>query len=273
MHRILVTGATGSVGRHVVAGLLERGVAVRALSRDPDSAGLPPEVELATGDLTDAGSLEAAAKDADGVFLLWPSFDATGADQAAGVFAKHADRIVYLSAMNAEQGGVWGAVEQAVERSGARWTSLRAGGFAKNTLEWTGQIRAGDVVRIPYPGAGRSLIHERDIAAVGVRALLDEGHDGRKYVLTGPSVVTMADQVRLIGEAIGRPLRPVEQPYDEARTELRETFGDGADGALAYWASLVEHPEPVTRTVEDVTGTPARSFREWATDHAADFHS
>lgn len=273
MRRILVTGATGTVGRHVVEGLRGGDVIVRALSRQPDRAGFQPDVELAEGDLTDADSLHDAAKGTDGVFLLWPSFDPAAADRAVGVLAGYADRIVYLSAMNAEHGGVWGAVEQAVERSGVRWTFLRAGGFAKNTLEWAGQIRAGDVVRIPYPGAGRSLIHERDIAAVAVRALLDEGHDGRKYVLTGPSVVTMADQVRLIGAAVGRPLQPVEQPYDEARAELRETFGDGADGALAYWASLVENPEPVTRTVEDVTGTPARSFREWTTDHAGDFHS
>jgi uncharacterized protein YbjT (DUF2867 family) len=273
MPRILVTGATGTVGRHVVDASLDRGASVRALTRRPGRARLATGVELVEGDLTDAGSLKDAAKGVDAVFLLWPSFDPTGADRAVGVLASQARKIVYLSATSAEHGGVWGAVEQAVERSGAARTFLRAGGFAKNTLEWAGQIRAGDVVRVPYPGAGRSLIHERDIAAVAVRALLDEGHDGQKYVLTGPSVVTTADQVRLIGEAIGRPLRAVAQPIDEARAELRETFGDGADGALAYWASLVEHPEPVTPAVEEVTGTPARSFEEWAGDHAADFHS
>ena len=112
-------------------------------------------------------------------------------------------------------------------------------------------------------GAGRSLIHERNIADVAVRALLDDRHDGRRYVLTGPETLTQREQVRVIGEVIGRPLRTEEQSPDE--------FGDQWADALAYWATLVDDPEPVTHTVPDLTGVPARTFREWATDHAADF--
>lgn len=273
---VLVTGATGATGRHVVDGLLERGAAVRALVRRPEQAGLPDGVEVVGGDLTDPESVGRAAKGVDAVFLLWPSFSADGAGAVVDALA---GRIVYLSSMNVRddqppaESGVWGEVEALVERSGAEWTHLRAGGFAKNTLEWAGQIRAGEVVRIPYPQAGRSLIHERDIATVAVRALLDDGHTGEKYVLTGPRALTQAEQVRLIGAAIGRDLRVEALTPDEARRQAVEQFGDATfiDGALAYWSTLTEHPEPVTSTVERITSTPSRSFAEWAEEHAADF--
>jgi uncharacterized protein YbjT (DUF2867 family) len=267
--RILVTGATGAVGRHVVRGLVDAGAKVRAMTRKPELAALPPEVVTVAGDLHDPALVAAAAQGADVAFLLWPSFDPAGSAEAVAALAGQVRKVVYLSAMNvrddqpAAENGVWGAVEQLVERSGLRWTFLRAGGFAKNTLGWADQIRAGDVVHIPYPEAGRSLIHERDIADVAVRALLDDRHDGRTYVLTGPETLTQREQVRVIGEVLGRPLRAEEQSPDE--------LGDQWADALAYWATLVDDPEPVTHTVPDLTGVPARTFREWAIDHAADF--
>jgi uncharacterized protein YbjT (DUF2867 family) len=277
MTRILVTGATGTVGRHVVAGLRDAGVTVRALVRKPDLALLPADVELVVGDLSEPASVGAAAKDADAAFLLWPSFDASGAARVVEELAQQVGRIVYLSALNvrddlpAEHSGVWGVVESLVERSGVTWTFLRAGGFATNTRQWTDQIRAGDVVRIPYPDAGRSLIHERDVAAVAVRALVDDGHAGRKYVLTGPEVVTMAEQVRIIGEALGRQLVAEELDPDDYRRQVGDP--SFAEPALAYWADLMAHPEPITDDVTRVTGSPARSFREWAQEHTDDFRS
>lgn len=276
---VLVTGATGGVGRHVVNGLLSAGTRVRALTRRADLAGLPPDVEVVEGDLTDPATVEAAAKGADAAFWLWPSFSPDGAAAAVEALTRHVRQVVYLSAMNVrddrptEANLVWGAVEQLVEQSGTRWTFLRAGGFAKNTLQWAAQIRGGDVVRLPYPQARRSLIHERDIAAVAVRALLNDGHDGRTYVLTGPETLSQAAQVRAIGEAIGRPLRVEELPLDEARQQVAEQLGDHADSALAYWASLVDDPEPVTATVAEVTGRQARTFAAWAADHADDFRT
>ena len=192
---------------------------------------------------------------------------------------KHVRRVVYVSAMNVRddhtpaENGVWGQVEQAVRNTGAGWTFLRAGGFATNTLQWAPAIRAGDDVRIPYVHAARSLIHERDIADVAVRALTEDGHEGAAYVLTGPATLTQADQVRLIGAAVDRPAKAVEISADEARARMTAAYADPAfiDSALAYWSGLVAAPEPVTRTVEEVTGTPARPFVQWARDHAADF--
>ncbi len=125
---------------------------------------------------------------------------------------------------------------------------------------------------MPYPGAARALIHERDIADVAVHALTEDGHAGRAYVLTGPAALTMAEQVRLIGRAVGREPTVLAQPPDEARAEVaRWTDPAFADTAVRYWASLVDQPEQVTGTVEEITGRPARTYATWVDDHAAEF--
>jgi len=279
INHILVIGATGNIGRHVVAGLHSRGFAVRALSRHPaTAAGLPDGVERVAGDLTDPDSLRPALAGVDAVFLLWPFLSADGAPSAADAIARHARRVVYVSAMNVRddlspaQNGVWGQVEDAIRRTGLDWTFLRASGFATNTLQWAAAIRAGRPVRIPYLAAARSLIHERDIAEVAVRALTEPGHTGAAYVLTGPAAITQAEQVRTLAATAGRPPRMEELTRDEARAELLQWADPAfADGALNYWASLVDVPEPVTRTVEEITGVPARTFEQWARDHTDDF--
>jgi len=280
-HTILVTGATGNVGRHVATQLTEAGVTVRALSRDPSSPRRPAGATAVTGDLTDPDSLRTAAAGADAAFLLWPFLVAQGAEAAVRAIAGQVRRIVYLSAISVhdgappEENGVWGQVEQAIRRSGAEWTFLRAGGFAANALAWADQIRSTGVVRWAYGQAARSLIHERDIADVAVRALTDGQHAGAAYVLTGPQAVTQADQVRIIGEVTGRPVRWEEASPEAIRDQLAASTGDRgfADHAMAYWASLIEQPEPVTHTVQEITGARARTFRDWARDHTSDFIS
>lgn len=276
---IVVTGATGTVGRQVVTQLSERGVPVRALARDPASARLPEDVAVARADLADPASLEPHLPGADSVFLVWP-FTSPGLAAELGsrvvhVLARHVPRIVYLSAQAAagRPGSFWATIERLIEESGAQWTFLRPTGFATNTLMWADQIRSSGVVRWPYGAAVRSLIHERDIAAVAVAALTADRHAGQKYLLTGPEAMTQAEQVRLIGEAIGRPVRWAELAPETARQQLLAAWGDPAfvDSALTTWAGLVTQPEPVTRTVEQVTGAPARTFRQWAGDHASDF--
>lgn len=273
---VLVTGATGNTGRHVVAGLIAEGVPVRALVRREDH-GLPDGVEAVVGDVTDPGAVEAAAKGTRAAYLVWPLFTADGVRPVAEALARHADRVVYLSAANAAaedpgERGSWGAVEDAVRESGARWTFLRVTGLAANALQWTDRVRTG-TVRAPYGRARRSLVHERDVAAVAVRALLDDGHAGRAYLTTGPESVSQIDQVRMLGEAIGVDARWEEQPRDEAAAELTAFFGAPgyAEEALAHWASLAEHPEEVSRDVERVLGRPALTFAEWARDRADDF--
>lgn len=272
---ILVTGATGNVGRQVVAQLRERGSPVRAVARDPASASLPAGVEVVRADLAEPGSLEPHLQAVESVFLVWPFTSADLAPGVVEVLARHVPRIVYLSAQAAagRPDSFWATVERLIAASGAAWTFLRPTGFAANTLMWADQIRAGDVIRWPYGAAARSLIHERDLAAVAVQALTDDRHDGLKYLLTGPEAITQADQARTIGEVTGRVVRWEELAPQAARMELLAAWGDPGfvDSALATWAALVTQPEPVTHTVEEVTGAPARTFRQWARDHVGDF--
>ncbi|WP_020388217.1 NAD(P)H-binding protein [Kribbella catacumbae] len=276
MTTILVTGATGRVGRHVVQGLLEAGVDVRALVRNPLLAGLPSEVEVAAGDIYDPAAVERAASEVDAAFLLWPSYSAEGAEAVVAALTKQVSRVVYLSSLNVNDeqpaaSGVWGEIE--VLLADTDWTFLRPGGFMVNTQEWADDIRTGDVVRMPAPGAGRSLIHERDIATVAVRALLDDKHVGQKYPLTGPEVLTQAEQIAVLGDVLGKPIRVEELSADEARQAMVDQGVDPsfADGALAYWSSLVDSPEPVTDTVASLLGRPALTYRTWAEEHADEF--
>jgi uncharacterized protein YbjT (DUF2867 family) len=275
---VLVIGATGRVGRHVVAGLLEHGAQVRALVRHPATAKLPGEVSVVQGELELPHTVATASEGAAAAFLLWPGYSAAGAGAVVGELARHVSQVVYLSAARLQrddQGvteGVWADVERLIEASGVAWTFVRAGGFAANTLGWAGQIRAGEDVSIPYPQAARSLVHERDVAEVAVQALVDPGLRDTAFAVTGPEVLTQREQVRSIGEAIGRPLRVREQPVADARRELAAIGGDEfADHALAYWSTLIDEPERVTDDVQRVTGHPARRFAEWARDHAGDF--
>jgi len=275
--QILVTGATGKVGRHVVRQLLRTGTAtVRALARDPEAAELPAGVEVVRGDLAVPATLDDALRGVDTVFLLWPFMTANGAPEVIDAIARHADRVVYLSATSADD-GFWGEIEKLIEKTGLEWTFLRPGGFMSNTLLWADQIRDG-VVRWPYGAMARPLIDEADIAAVAVQALTADGstgsgHAGKKYVLTGPERITQVQQVQIIGEAIGRPVRWEEVSPADAREQLLAAWGNAsfADHALDAWAAMLEAPEPVTSTVEQLTGTAARSFRDWARGHADDF--
>ncbi|HWD81779.1 MAG TPA: NAD(P)H-binding protein [Kribbella sp.] len=268
MRTILVTGATGRVGRHVVAGLRAAGVSVRALVRTPESAGLPSDVELIQGDITDPSAVRRAAENVDAAFLLWPSFSADG---AAAVVRELPRRVVYLSSLSAPSGGVWGDVEQLLKDND--WTFVRPSGFAVNAQNWAGDFRTGDVVRVASPEAGRSMIHERDIAAVAVLTLLDDHHIGRTYDITGPEVLTQTEQIRTIARTIGKPMRVEALSDDAARQAMLDLGADPvlAESSVAYWSSLVDNPEPVTTTVSELTGQPARTFAEWATEHAAEF--
>jgi len=276
---IVVLGATGRVGRQVVSQLSERDLPVRAVSRSAPTATWPAGVDPAQADLADPASLEPVLRGADALFLIWPF---TSAEQTQGLAPKVAEvvsrqvsRVVYLSAQPAADrpGSFWALVERAIEGSGTGWTFLRPTGFAANTLMWAGQIRAGDTVRWPFGAAARSLIDERDIAAVAVRALTEDGHHGGRYLLSGPGVLTQEAQLAAIGRALGRDLHWAELPRAEALEMLTAAWGDPAfaTGALDTWARFADHPETVTATVEKITGAPAHSFADWAARNAAAF--
>ena len=164
-------------------------------------------------------------------------------------------------------------IERQIEASGLEWTYLRPGMFASNVVPWwAGMIRTGDVVRWPYAEAATAPIDEREIGAVAARVLCEEGHNRGDYVLTGPRSLTQSEQVNIIGEALGRPLRLEEISPDEARSELLAIMPPSViDMLLNAWAAAVGLPAFVTTSVEEITGTPTRTFRDWAIDHTAEF--
>ena len=278
---ILVTGATGNVGRQVVSQLLNTGVTVRALARNPDSAGLPDGAEVVRGDLAAPDTLAASLDGVEAVFLVWPGLPTNLAPAVLDALKQHPRHIVYLSSMSVREDlaqqsdpitAFHAAIERMIEQSGLEWTFLRVSGLATNTLGWAQQTRSSNVVHWPYGAATRSLIHEKDIASVAVRALTNSKHTGAKYILTGPQALTQVEQVHAIGEAIGRPLRYEEISPEIIRQQMLTQMPSAVvDGMLKAWAGFATKPEPVSHTVEEITGTPAHTYREWAIDHASAF--
>jgi uncharacterized protein YbjT (DUF2867 family) len=282
--RILVIGATGTIGRQVVLGLSAKGACVRAMTRNPHAAHLPPDVEIAKGDLTIPDTLDECLDDVDSVFLVWTAPPAA-ADAALGRIAQRAGRIVLLSAPLKtphpffQQPNPARALalhlEHVIEQSGVKWTFLRPGMFAANSVDfWGPQIRAGKTVRWPYLNAPTAPIDERDIAAVGIRALTEAGHDGMEYVITGPQSLTQHEQIMTIGQVIGRTLRIEELSREEARHAWSATMPAAvADMLMDAWAAAIGQPAYVTGLVQEITGTPARTFADWTRDNASAFEA
>lgn len=285
MRRILVIGATGNVGREVVSQLPAGDVQIRALARNPATAGLPPHVEVVRGDLGIPESLDEGLEGGiDAAFVVWAAPPAAAAPALERI-VKHARHIVFLSSphqtahpfFQRPQPNLISKLHADIERliiaSGRQWTFVRPGMFAANaSFWWAPQIRVGDVVRWPLVNAPTAPIHERDIAAVAVRALTEDGHAGAEYLVTGPQSLTQAEQISIVGDVLRRKLRVEEISKDDARREML-AFGPLAavNMLLAAWEGALEQPALITSTVAEVTGAPARTFRQWATDHAADF--
>ena len=280
---ILVIGATGNVGRRLAAELTAQDAAVRAMVRAPASARLPAQTEIVRGDLTAPESIDSCIQGVHTVFLLWQAPGTTVAE-VIGRMARQVRRIVFLSNQTVRDdrevqeyavSSLHAEIERAIAASGVEWTFLRPGAFAANArLWWARQIRSGDVVRWPFARAHTAPVHEADIAAVAVRALVETGHAGAKYLLTGPQSLTQQEQVEILAKALGRPLRFEEMPEETALTELSDLLSPAiATMLMDAWRRRVDEPEIVTATVAEITGAPARSFHQWASDHAADFAS
>jgi uncharacterized protein YbjT (DUF2867 family) len=280
---VLVTAATGRIGRLVVEELLRAGALVRALTRRPEHAALPAEVEVVSGDLTVPASLDAALETATSVFLVWTAAPTTAEAVVARIAAAPSSRqrrVVYLSSPHRtphpffQQPNPMRDLHREIERllaaTGLEVAVLRPGMFASNALHWWApQIRKSDVVRWPYANAETAPIDERDIGAVAARVLLDARHARGDFVLTGPESLSQATQVRTMGDVIQRALRVEELSPDEFRRETAGTWPGGvAEILLAAWQATLGKPAFVTSSVHDILGSRPRTFHQWAADHA-----
>lgn len=270
---ILVTGATGTVGHHLVDQLVQAGQPVRALTRNPAAANFPDEVKVVSGDLTAPETLVPALDGVTGMHLIPIGGDDYTPLQTAPEIIELAteagvQRVTVLTGTDDEL-----AVVKAVEAAGVEWTHLRPAEFMANALEWTESIRTEGEVQASFGDKPRAMIHEADIAAVAVTALLEDGHTGQTYTLTGPEALSRIEAVRTIGEEIGRDIRFVELTPEQAREQMR-ALGlqeESIEAVIEYETNPPEEAYTVLPTVEQVTGQPARTFAEWTAEHAEAF--
>ncbi|GAA4386307.1 NAD(P)H-binding protein [Tsukamurella soli] len=269
--RVLVTGATGTVGRTVIRGLTGAGAEVRAVSR------------RGAGDLAVADVVPEWEAGVDGVDAIFVHPRAVGLDagrlvaraEAAGV-----RRLVVMSAVNVDtpdhlqpsrvRGDRNREVEAAVVASALPSTVLRCDVFASNTFGTVGaQLRRSDVVRGAFPRVAERLIDERDIGDVAVAALLDPRWAGRRLELTGPEALTLPRVVDVVGAVTGRHLSFEEVPRAVAAAAL-VAAGLPKDFADSYFAMLAEQGDRYSTPSGDVAavlGHPARDYAGWVADH------
>jgi (4-alkanoyl-5-oxo-2,5-dihydrofuran-3-yl)methyl phosphate reductase len=279
---ILVTGATGTVGREVVTQLLAAGEQVRGMTRNPSAAKLDARVEVVKGDFAAPDTLAKAVDGVERVFsLTFGPQTGTHERDLAGVAKKAGVRhIVKLSAMGGD-GEVKNAIrkwheegEEAIKETGIGWTVVRPGGFMSNALHWRETIRTQGKVFSNYGDGKLPSVHPRDIAAVAVRALTSDGHERKLYQLTGPEALSTGAQVDILSEVLGRRIEYVPITDDAARKGM-EKAGMPAllIDALIPFAAFIRsgRAAEVLPTVEEVTGRPALTFLDWAREHAEAF--
>jgi len=279
---ILVTGATGTVGREVVAQLVAAGQEVRAMTRNPTKAKFDGPVEVMQGDFADPKALENAVEGAERVFSLTVGPQTGIHERNLAQAAKKAGvrHIVKLSAMGGDE-EARNAIrnwhdegEQAIRETGIPLTVLRPGAFMSNALHWRETIRSQGKVFSNYGDGKLPPIHPRDIAAIAVRALTGDGHEGKAYSMTGPEAMSISEQVKILSEAIGRPLEYVAISDEAARKGMtRAGMPLALIDALIPFGGFIRsgRAAKVFGTVEEVTGRPALTFRDWALENAAAF--
>ncbi len=276
--RVVITGATGTVGRQV-ARLLASEASCEAvfLTRTPARARLAGRV--ARAEFADVAHLTRVFAHADAVLIisndpLRPDHDANIVSAAVAAGVGHLVKLSALAVTDPQAQDLvtnWQrATEDGVRRCGIRWTILRPRAFMTHTLDWVPDIRRDATVREPYPASRNACIAPSDIARVALRVLLEEGHHGRTYALTGPQALSAHDRVAQLGVVLGRPLACVELTIAQAQERWRRRYPEAMVQALTESAER-QHAgakEGTTRDVEDLLGRPAVSFPSWVNENA-----
>lgn len=281
---ILVTGASGTVGREVVAQLVDAGHRVRALARDPAKARavVPRDVEVVQGDLGDPQTLDAALRGVERIFSLstGPDLGVHEANLATAAKRAGSSRVVKLSVAGAGSGFDNAIVrwheagETAFRDSGLAWTFVRPGGFMSNALGWIPSIKAQGKVFLPHGEGKTAPVHPCDIASVSVAALIREGHEGKSYSLTGGEALSAGEMVAALSEVLGKPIEYVATTEEVARNGMLDAgMPPVVVDALLQWtahARAGESEQPLP-TVQQILGRPPISWREWVLENAAAF--
>ncbi|MFD8543139.1 SDR family oxidoreductase [Streptomyces sp. NPDC059649] len=271
---IVVTGATGNVGRTLVRMLVGAGEQVTAVARRITETDVPPGVRVVAADLGDVESLRPALEGAKAVFLLVAGEDpqgVVGAAKSAGV-----RRLVLLSSQGAgTRPQVYahaGRFEAAVRGSGLEWTILRSGGMASNALAWAEPVRLHRTAAAPFGDVGLPFVDPDDVAAVGAAVLREQGHEDATYTLTGPAPVTPRERAAALAEALAEPVHFVEQTREEAHAEMARFMPlPVVEGTLAILGDPTEEERRVSPDVERILGRTPHGFDVWATRNAAAF--
>ena len=273
---IVVTGATGNVGRPLVRALVNAGERVTAVSRRISAHDVPAGVRHHPADLTEPERLKPALDGAEALFLLTSGdFMAAGGDLGAVldvVRGSGVRRVVLLSSQGVGTGDHPSVLEDAVKASGVQWTMLRPGAFHSNALQWADTVRTRREVAAPFGDTALPSVDPADIAEVAAVALREDGHHGRIHELTGPAPTTPRLRAEAIGRAIGEPVRFVEQTREEAREQMLAFM---PEPVVETTLSILGAPTPAERLVspdvERVLGRAPRPFEEWARRNAAAF--
>lgn len=284
---ILVTGATGTVGSRVLRRLHAEGRKVRAVTRDPGRTAFPGDVSVVAWDLAVPTGLDEALDGVDRVFLMSLGHHKATHDAHVVAAAGRAgvSRVVQLSSLGVEE--VRGAKDNPLARwhreaeevlcaSGMEWTILRPGGFMSNALSWTDSIRDEGVARGPVADMPEAVIDPEDIAAVAVRALTEPDLVGEIIPLSGPEALTPRQQTDVLGVLLGRELRFESVSLAAHRRKMLTKYTAATvDGVLAALRDVLAGGDDtrgrVFPGVERVLGRPARTFTEWAREHAHEF--
>ncbi|ANP51762.1 uncharacterized protein YbjT (DUF2867 family) [Streptomyces griseochromogenes] len=277
---IVVTGATGNVGRPLTRALAEAGQQVTAVSRH--ARVVPDGVRHVAADLAEPAGLEPALDGAKALFLLLSGdMHAAGAGPAdiiGRAAAGGVRRVVLLSTQGVATRPLgpsrvaMRAVEDVLRESGLDWAILRPGGFASNALWWAESVRARRVVAAPFGDVGVPIIDPTDIAEVAAACLLDDRHTGGVYELTGPEVITPRQQTQAIAAALGSPVRFHDLTRDEAKAAMAQSMpAELAEDTLEILGSPSPAELRVSPDVQRVLGRAPRPFADWAALNIAAF--
>ncbi|WP_326674309.1 SDR family oxidoreductase [Streptomyces sp. NBC_01257] len=277
---IVVTGATGNVGRPLTQALANAGEQVTAVSRH--AAPVPDGVRHILADLADPQGLAPALDGAKALFLLLSGdLHAPGARPADIIdlaAASGVRRVVLLSSQGVATRPTgpsriaMRAVEDALRESGLDWSVLRPGGFASNAFAWAESVRTQGTAAAPFGDVGVPVVDPTDIAEVAAACLLDDRHTGGIFELTGPEVITPRQQAEAIASALGSPVRFHELTREEAKAAMTRFVPlELADDTL----DIISAPNPaelrISSDVEQVLGRAPHRFNDWAVRNIAAF--